>query len=216
MSRRFCSGEKIGRWTILLSGSFRKEEMVPCKCDCGTSRHVRAANLEKRLSKSCGCARKESCTSKLSTHGLSKTPLYRVWKGMRKRCLNPKEPGFHNYGGRGVSVCNRWNEFANFDKDMGSSYGRGMFIERIDNDGNYEPKNCRWATRKEQNRNKRDTIYLTYRGTTMPLVSWCEKLGVNYWTAHQRYHSGFSSKEILSLTHLPRRKLQIPNSVPTP
>lgn len=205
MSRCFSKGQKVGRWTIMESGSFLKEDFVECLCDCGSSRAVRAANLEKQLSKSCGCARRDSCRLKCLTHGRSRTPIYRVWKGMKKRCENPKSIGFQNYGGRGISVCERWSLFENFDEDMRDTYKHGLFIERLDNEGNYSPDNCRWATRKVQNRNKRDTISIHYKGITLPLVTWCENLGINYYTARQRYKTCRSTTEILSSRFLKRR-----------
>lgn len=115
-----------------------------------------------------------------------KTPEYRSWKGMKSRCYNPNDPYFSRYGGRGIVVCDRWRDsFANFLADLGKRPDWHS-IDRIDIDGNYEPKNCRWASTKEQNRNRSDTFWVTLDGQRKSLSEWCEIKGANYRLVKKR------------------------------
>jgi hypothetical protein len=107
---------------------------------------------------------------------------------MRTRCNNPNQPGWPNYGGRGITVCERWDSFENFLVDMGQMPGRGYSIDRIDNDGNYEPGNCRWATRAEQSSNTSRNVLVTHNGITKTLTQWSDDLGLNRGTVRTRYH----------------------------
>ena len=120
-------------------------------------------------------------------HGMADTKIHYVWKAIKNRCLNPKSKDFQNYGGRGIKICARWaGSFESFISDMGRPQP-GQMIERIDNNGHYEPSNCRWASRKEQNNNSRHNAFITFRGKTQSLRQWCDELDKNYWTVHHRY-----------------------------
>lgn len=117
----------------------------------------------------------------MTTHGLSNTPEYGCWSGMKARCLNKNGKSYKNYGGRGIKVCDRWLEsFVNFYEDMGKKPTRKHTLERIDNNLGYSPKNCRWATRSEQRRNQRGNVFYTYDGETMCLIDWSKKLNLSY------------------------------------
>jgi hypothetical protein len=128
-----------------------------------------------------------------------KTPEYRAWSAMKLRCANPNNEQYHNYGGRGITVCDRWRQsFAAFLVDMGPRPSPRHSIDRIDNNGNYEPGNCRWATSREQNRNRRNNIVLTHDGRTMCLADWARELGVPRGTLLARYRDGQPPDRICS------------------
>ena len=152
-------------------------------CDCGNQQKtVRAHDLLTGKQTSCGCVH--------VTHGATKggkpTPEYLSWRGMLARCTNPKATGFENYGGRGVTVCERWQSFALFLEDMGPRPNITDSIDRIDNDGNYEPGNCRWATTLEQNQKKRSLVMLTVDGETSYLADWARRVGLDEDTLRKR------------------------------
>jgi len=147
---------KYNRWT-LLDG---KEIIIgagvytQCKCDCGTLRKVRIKNLKSNQSKSCGCIGGEKTTERNTTHGKSSTKSWRIWQAMKNRCYNKNTAQYSNYGGRGIAICKEWREsFESFFRDVGDC-PEGKSIDRIDNDGNYEPNNVKWSSSKEQCQNK--------------------------------------------------------------
>jgi hypothetical protein len=128
-----------------------------CRCDCGTEKAIRRSSLKAGFTRSCGCLRRERMATGVpqTKHGMWRHSLYSTWLNMRQRCGNPDAPNYHNYGGRGITICERWDDFANFATDMGEKPGPEYSVDRIDNDGNYEPGNCHWATPSEQSLNTR-------------------------------------------------------------
>lgn len=132
----------------------RGNRRLVCRCECGTIKTFYRYNLRNGMTRSCGCLRSETMRHRETVHGMTYTRVHVIWRGLLARCKNPNNPKYKHYGGRGISVCERWNTFENFYEDMGDPSPE-LSIDRINNDGNYEPGNCRWATRSEQRRNQR-------------------------------------------------------------
>lgn len=162
------NGAKFGRWTVVDSDSGRTksgQRLALCKCECGNEGQVVAAKLKNGWSTSCGCFSADHQRDLHTRHGLSRTPTYNTWIKIRDRCQNNKNAKYPDYGGRGIQVCDRWQSFENFLADMGIKPGREFSIDRYpNNDGNYEPGNCRWATAKEQSNNRRVARKPTHKG----------------------------------------------------
>ena len=149
------TGQRIGRLVVRhISGRRNGKRLWLCQCDCGAMAIVQAGYLRQGDTKSCGCLQRELSAARLRTHSDIFSPEYRVWRAMKSRCFNQRAPAWKNYGGRGITVCERWLKYEHFRADMGPRPA-GTSIDRINNDGNYEPGNCRWATRAQQNNNTR-------------------------------------------------------------
>lgn len=178
------TGQRFGRLTAV---EYLGNSKWNCRCECGGNATCYTSNLRKGNSTSCGCKRHETNFR----HGMSQTKLHQVWRVMRQRCNNPKDPSFHNYGGRGIKVCERWKSFSVFVADMGLR-PEGYDIDRIDNDGDYSPENCRWVTRTVNLNNRRNNHNLTWRGETRSLAAWARVLGINERTLTNRIKRGWS------------------------
>lgn len=151
-------------------------------CDCGTHKIVQSGNLVSGHTKSCGCQKGAIISQKIGTHRKTKTPEFYSWAHMKSRCFRKTNTAYENYGGRGITVCDRWvgkSGFHNFISDMGYKPSPKHSIERIDVNGNYEPQNCKWGTPSEQSRNKRSNIFLTDGITSLVLQDWANKLGIH-------------------------------------
>lgn len=159
-----------------------------CKCECGNIKEIVGTVLRDRRSTSCGCLHKEVVSKTMSTHKLTNTPLYRVYRSMKERCSNPHSEFYPIYGGRGITVCDDWRHyylsFYNWANENG--YRKGLSIERIDNNGNYCPENCKWATMKEQANNKRNNVLITYNNKVMSVTEAARLSGINHSTLNSR------------------------------
>lgn len=195
------SGKRFGRLTVLskeLPSIVRSVRWV-CRCDCGIELSVLSQSLRRGQTRSCGCLHREQLGSIKMTHGMSYSFEYRVWTGMRSRCLNPRTQRYKDYGGRGITICDRWaDSFENFFSDMGAAPGTKYSIDRIDNNAGYSPGNCRWATNAQQSRNQSRNRNLTCFGETRCLKDWSDKTGILVATIRKRLSLGWSINKALS------------------
>lgn len=165
-------------------GSKSLHKIAICKCDCGKIVEVRGTSIVNQVAKSCGCIVKDKNKKRLTKHGMFGTRIYTIWNGIKKRCFDTTDKGYERYGSRGITMCDEWkNDFISFYKwAMAHGYREDLTLDRINNDGNYEPNNCRWTTRKEQARNTSKNKLLNYKGETHCASYWAEKLKINYRT----------------------------------
>lgn len=201
-------GMKFGRYTVTEFVGRRipgnGSRMFRCRCSCGNERVVAASTLWKGHAKSCGCLCADLTIERHLTHGLTighdVPPEYDSWCAMKSRCSNAARVAYSRYGGRGISVCERWaNSFPDFLADMGPRPSPDHSLDRIDNDGNYEPGNCRWATKKEQMRNTANTVRVSVRGEIVALIDACEQFGVRRSIVDSRLRKGWTPEQALGL-----------------
>lgn len=205
------TGERFGTQVVLAAAGvdLHRQALWLVRCDCGTERKVQGGKLRRGESTSCGCGKPAKCAAANIKHGAASrgrlTPEYRTWSNMIFRCENPAGKSYRDYGGRGIRVCERWrNDFAVFLADMGLKPSAKHEVDRINNDGDYEPNNCRWATRRQNARNKRSNVLLEAQGRRMLLVDWARELGVCESTISQRLLHGWSVER--AVTTPPRRR----------
>lgn len=196
--RNPLDGKRFGRVVVLHRLDNGK---LLCKCDCGKEFEAHRSNITSGRQVSCGCYARELNAKRMTTHGLSDTKLYRVWRGIVTRCTNPNCKSFPDYGGRGISVCEAWLTFEGFyEWAIKAGYREGLQIDRKKNDGNYEPGNCSWVSQKENENNRRDTVMLTYNGKEKPLSILADECGINRRVLYDRiFKYGFSVEEAVSL-----------------
>lgn len=201
-------GQQFGEWTVIGKDpeSYRGHSRWMCRCSCGTERVVLGNNLKRGLSRSCGHGAR-------TVGGLwaTNTSEYDTWRQMLARCGDPRNPNYHNYGGRGIWVCERWHDtneegFANFLLDMGPRHFKGAHLDRIDNNGPYMPSNCHWVTAKENANNSSTVRRLEYDGRSLTISEWAERLGVKRSIISARISNGWSVER--ALTQPPRRSPQ--------
>lgn len=197
------TGQRFGRLTVIKKNGKNKRGDILwlCKCDCGNTKNVSTNHLKNKNSKSCGCLFKEKAreralrTKRFYKHGLYKNKDYirimHIYCGMKERCYNFKSPRYKYYGARNIKMCNEWVDKENglmsfYNWAINNGYKDSLTLDRINNDGNYEPNNCRWTTMKEQSNNKRNNRYITYNGKTHTLMEWCRIFDIDYKLTHQR------------------------------
>lgn len=184
------TGKEYGRWKVL---GFLGDGMWLCRCVCGTEKPVDGQSMKSGRSTGCYC---QHGKGKI-THGLSRSEdkPYKVWWDMIARCEDKEHESYHNYGGRGIVVCEEWHDVLQFYKDMGPRPGPEYSIDRVDNDGDYKPANCRWATRKEQQRNRRNNTFLTVRGERKTIAEWAEVMEVDRGLIIDRIRAGWDEED---------------------
>lgn len=204
------AGQRFGRWVVLsLSNSkIHGKPAWVCQCNCGNVKAVPGHSLRSGASTSCGCYNREVVAETLrktaTKHGQCNTADYKRWMSMKGRCDFPTHPAYPRYGARGITVCERWRKsFVDYLSDIGPRPSPKHSLDRIDNNGNYEPGNVRWSTYKEQALNRHNSWHLTIGEVTKPLADWASEFGINKETVRYRISRGMSPQE--ALTRPPRR-----------
>ena len=208
---RDFTGMKINMLTVVERVYINEKPLWRCTCDCGKEIFVRHTRLT-HGQKSCGCHATKMLVERNTKHNQRHSRLYAVWRGLRSRCNNTKYPNYRDYGGRGISVCKEWDNtddgFQNFyEWSMDNGYSDELTIDRIDNDGNYEPSNCRWATPKQQCNNRRSNVFLNYKGLIHTVSEWSEIIQIDSSVIYQRIYKGWSVGEILGFEYKKGRRV---------
>lgn len=209
--RRDHVGDRFGMLVVVADaedliqpkGAVARRVLV--RCDCGAEKNVGLLNLVAGRTKSCGCQRGKAPPN--ATHRMTGSPTYIVWLAMRQRCADRNSRNYQKYGAKGVTVCERWQNFENFLADMGERPS-GATLDRIDNRRGYEPGNCRWATQRMQQRNRTNNRWLTHCGQRRLLVEWAERTGVPASTIRTRLACGWSVDRTLSTPRRATRELR--------
>jgi hypothetical protein len=198
------TGNTYGRLTVLSFDGYsdhkRPKPQWLCSCSCGNTISVVGAHLKNGNSSSCGCLRKEVSSEMATRHGMKFSRAYQIWQGIKRRVNNPNDDHYHRYGGRGITMCDEWlTSFESFISDMGEP-PEGMSIDRIDNDGHYEPDNCRWATSAQQSRNNSRNVWLSANGVTKCLTDWAKELGCSPYTIQKRIRRGWLEADAVTIS----------------
>lgn len=209
MQKENLINKRFGRLVVVEELPKQKRNAFwKCKCDCGNYSSCTSGNLKSGKILSCGCLKLQRLLERSTTHNQRHTHLYEVWKGIRQRCNNPKHSSYHNYGGRGITICEEWDK--SFQAFYDWSYANGystenreneklkLTIDRIDNNGNYEPFNCRWVDRKTQSSNMRTTKLVTINGETKCISEWCRVFNLSRWTYATRIKSGLTPEQAIT------------------
>lgn len=203
MKYKDISCQKFGRLTALykLHNYHNRGSYWLCICECGNLKEVYLGSLTSGATTSCGCYHKEIAKVANTKHGKRYTRLHKIWRDMKQRCYNKHNTSYKYYGKRGIKMCDEWlNDFMNFYTwAMTNGYNDKLSIDRIDVNGNYEPNNCRWATRKQQARNRRSNKYYTINGKTHCIKEWCKILNLNYKTVYTRLSRGWLVEKALEM-----------------
>ena len=196
-------GKRFGRLIVISEGEKRgkcRSARWICRCDCGNiTKPITGEVLRSGRSTSCGCYKRDLTIQRNTKHNLCYTRIHRIWVGMKDRCYNPNTPNFKRYGARGIKICEEWlNSLEAFYKwAMASGYSDDLTIDRIDNDGDYCPENCRWATNEEQCNNRGHHILLEINGETKTIAQWAKESGIKYRTIHARYNRGWTGESLI-------------------
>lgn len=193
-------GKTFGGLTVIAEYAKRDGQCTwICKCECGTiTQPIGGYDLRNGRQVSCGCKKRDGKNSPLYKHGGKGTKLYEVFKTMHRRCEAKTSTRYSYYGNRGISVCPEWSDFAVFREwALSNGYVEGLTLDRIDNNGNYEPSNCRWVTMKEQSNNRRNSVFVEIDGQTLTIAQWSDMTGIPYETIYCRYRRGLTGKDLI-------------------
>lgn len=197
------TGRRFGRLVVLQQAEQSQSGDIRwlCQCDCGKITTVRGSCLRSGHTQSCGCYQRERTGNANRRHGETDSRIHHEWAAIKARCYNPKNKRYNRYGGRGITLCPEWREsFEAFRYwALANGYRDDLTIDRIDNDGNYCPENCRWATQKEQQNKRSNTKKVEYKGETRSLKQWAEKYGIRYATFYRRLRDGWSFEDALTM-----------------
>lgn len=200
------TGRKSGMLFCISDDDFGNRRKALFQCECGNQKLIMVQSFRTGRSSSCGCNRYINRSS-ITKHGLVHLPEYKIWSSMRQRCSNPNSQVYQYYGSRGIRVCETWNDFSRFYEDMGPRPSKNHSIDRIDVDGNYEPRNCRWATTSEQSLNRTDNHLIEYGGFTLPIKAMADKFGMLPNTLRSRLKYGWSvNRAIETPVNIAKRK----------
>lgn len=212
VASKFCTetkrdnliGKRFGRLEVIKRIGYNNEHHTTvwlCRCDCGTIKEIEAMALNSGKTRSCGCLKSEVTSYRAKTHGDSNSRLYSIWAGMKNRCYNKNIPEYRLYGERGITICQEWIEsYSSFRKwALENGYEEGLSIDRIDNNGNYCPENCRWATNSQQCNNRRSNVLITYNNETHTATEWAMIIGVNSKALTKRKKRGWSDTECIEI-----------------
>lgn len=214
-------GQRFGKLVVLEKmETIKSRAMWLCECDCGNTKVCVGKELRNGKNTTCGCGpierfrnynkdhpvERRRMADEHKTHGMSGTRLYKVWTGMKARCHNKNHSAYKNYGGRGIELAEEWNDFQTFYNDMVSEYVKDYTIERIDNNKGYSKDNCKWISRVEQSKNRRNNRYFTNNGETLTLTDLCKAKNLNYHTMVSRLNTGMDidiaiSKPVLEMEY---------------
>ena len=199
---------RFGSWKVIEKTFVKNGKWYwLCECDCGKIKNVNGGSLTRGLSTNCGCIAAIKTGNRSRKHGGRGTRLYSIWKGMRKRCNNPRERSFKNYGGRGIVICNQWSDFSVFREwALSNGYSEKLTIDRIDNNGNYEPSNCRWTTLKVQAGNTRKNRFIIINGESKTLTEWSKVAKISPSNIFERLKRGITGMELLKPTDFYKTK----------
>lgn len=197
-------GNKYGRLIVLsqIPKGIYNQRMFECLCDCGNKKIVSYTDLKHGKIKSCGCLQRDVSRERATKHNMSYKPLYNSYNNMKERCTNPNHHKYYRYGGRGIKICDEWlgeNGFKNFSAwALKNGYCENLSIDRIDNDGNYEPSNCRWTTIKEQNRNRSTTHFVCIGNVRLCVTDLADKCGINRRRLSYKLSKGLNPVEAIN------------------
>jgi hypothetical protein len=210
-------GLKSGRLTIqkIVGVSASRKRLVQCRCECGNTKTINISQFRSGVIRSCGCLLQETARKNMKRvrhlgegnrlrHGQTDTPEYYIWRTMKGRCLNPNNSHFRRYGGRGITIADRWRLFDHFFADMGKRPSPRHQLDRIDNDGPYAPENCRWATPKQQGNNRSTNVKITHDGETLTMAEWARRKGMNRMLLFQRLKKGWTVEKALNTPPISR------------